>query len=103
MILRRFTCFKSIGCASFFSLPLYVGLRPFHGTKTCACPLRIGSALVSKSYSYEMVACSRPLSGLRGNNSSLRMNVYRLPRYHCHQLSPSPPLETAHAAPASCG
>lgn len=64
------------GGASFFSLPRYVAFRSLHAMRT-ETPLASASSIATrKSYSYEMVDCSRPVPGAGGRSSSLRMKVY---------------------------
>lgn len=77
MMLNRLIFFKSIGLASFFSLPRYVGLRLFHGMKTERFSESPGTVCdgSSKSHSQEIVACSRPLSGFLSRRVSFKIRV----------------------------
>lgn len=79
MMLNLLTDFRSIGFASFFSFPRYVGLRLLHGMKTERSLVSPGTVCggSSKSHSQEIVACSRPLSGLRVRSVSFSIRVYR--------------------------
>lgn len=64
------------GGASGFSRPLYVALKSFQGMKMVeVSPVMFGA---TNSCSYEIVDCSLPVSGSRGNNSFLMLNAYRL-------------------------
>lgn len=77
MILNLLIFFRLMGSASFFSLPRYVGLRLIHGMKmdrSLAPPGTVCGGR-SKSHSQEMVACSRPLSGLRARSVSFKISV----------------------------
>lgn len=77
MMLNLLTFFRSIGLASFFSFPRYVGLSADHGMKTVLFLTSPGTVCGgrSKSHSQEIVACSRPLSGSRDRSVSFKINV----------------------------
>jgi hypothetical protein len=65
--------------ASFIGFPLYVAVKECHGMKTVRCwadPFTsTADAAATKSYSHEIVDCSRP-SSRSGRRSSLSMKVY---------------------------
>lgn len=79
IMLKRLTFFKSSGSASFFNFPRYVGLRLSQGMKMVRSLESPGTVCGgnSKSHSQEIVACSRPLSGLRVRRVSFKIRVYR--------------------------
>ena len=78
--LNRLTFLVFRAGASFFSLPLYVGLKELQGMVMVVRPSlhSFCSLEIWKSYSYETVDCSRPLSGSFGFTSSLTVNEYFL-------------------------
>lgn len=75
MMLNLLTFFLSNAGAPFFSFPRYVGLNSFHGMNTKDSSACAASSDTLKSYSYEIVACSRPFSGFFGSSSSFKMKV----------------------------
>jgi hypothetical protein len=77
MMLNLLTFFRSMGVASFFNFPRYVGLSADHGMKTTLFLTSPGTVCGgrSKSHSHEIVACSRPLSGSRDRRVSFKIKV----------------------------
>ena len=82
--LKRLTLSNFKPGASFFSLPLKVALNALHGMKinVSAEPSQSSRRGTVKSYSYDTVDCSRPVSGSGGKVSSLIVNVYRFSTLH---------------------
>jgi hypothetical protein len=64
----------SLGASS-FGLPLYVALKDDHGMKSSLFSTKVEFSGIWKSYSYDTVDCSRPVSGSRGSSVSLILKV----------------------------
>lgn len=61
--------------ASSFTLPLYVALKDSHGMKNSIFLVTVAFSGIWKSYSYDTVDCSRPVSGSKGSRVSLMLKV----------------------------
>jgi hypothetical protein len=61
--------------AFFFGFPLYVALKECHGMKIVLFLVRVAFSGIWKSYSYDIVDCSRPVSGFGASSVSLILKV----------------------------